>query len=781
MKKIIFSHFENIRDKTPKTITADDFINSIRTGDVNGNCIKPVIERIRRTQDRDERGKLKKGLPAVTISAICQKGHKKADIISLTHFLQIDIDKIENPEAIKKVLSQDPYLYLLFVSPSGNGIKGIIYTGERNHKDAFQALKTYFLKQYELTIDEQVKDESRLCFYSFDPDIYVNPDAATFEMPTLQSPPRNETTRIKVEDVVGKVESAQLDFTASYEDWLKLAFAFVDEFGADGEQYFHRISKFYGGYSHESCSDQYLKCLHDGSHSVGIDFFFEKAGKLLPSIEVSNSPIPPIPAATSLNNIKFYQPSYDKDGQLKDIKIDYMKWIDLLYGLGFRRFDIDMNFSFVSVQDQIIQEVSVTHIQDAFINYLEGLPENLGEGITKESIIGKIYRNPSHYFCDKRLNLLKPKQPFVFNYDTKDECYIYYRNGFVKCTSSGYKLSAYTELKGLIWRDQIVDRDFAPVDIDSLPPDVKGDFSAFLLNICGKDEKRFNALRTIIGYLLHSFYAGKLKAVVFTDSKISDSPSGRTGKTLLGQALGYLKKYTEINGKDFDPANKHKYSQAHLDTQIIHLNDVRKHFDFETVFNDITEGIVVDIKNAKPFKIKSKLIVSTNQTLRIEGASAKDRAVEFEFADHYSENYSPEDEFGHWFFRDWDNGQWQLFDNFCLGCIATYLAEGVITPVQINLNRRKLHQTTSVEFVEFMDSLVSEGQIKAGIEYEKKDLYLKFVEDCPDFAELKGAKQRRFTEWLRNYARYSGYFSPVEPERHERKSGVARYIVFPPP
>ena len=214
---------------------------------------------------------------------------------------------------------------------------------------------------------------------------------------------------------------------------------------------------------------------------------------------------------------------------------------------------------------------------------------------------------------------------------------------------------------------------------------------------------RYESLVTIIGYLLHSHFSGKLKATIFTDSKISDMPSGRTGKTLLGQALAYIKKYTEINAKDFDPANKHKYQEANLDTQIIHLNDVKKNFDIESLFNDITEGIVVDKKNVKPFKVKTKLMISANKTIRIEGASAKDRVIEFEFADHYNEKFSPEDEFGHWFFRDWSEAEWMKFYNFFLFCICSYLKKGIIVASPVNLNRRKLLENTSQEFVEFMD------------------------------------------------------------------------------
>ena len=126
--------------------------------------------------------------------------------------------------------------------------------------------------------------------------------------------------------------------------------------------------------------------------------------------------------------------------------------MDVLLNLGFRRFDIDKSFVFVRMENQIIEEVTVTHIQDAFILYLENLPEKLNNEITREFLIGKFYRNPSHYFCENRLNLLRPKEPFVFTADGKEDCRIYFNNGFVFCTKEGYQLLPYTKLSGLIWK-----------------------------------------------------------------------------------------------------------------------------------------------------------------------------------------------------------------------------------------------------------------------------------------------------------------------------------------
>ncbi len=78
----------------------------------------------------------------------------------------------------------------------------------------------------------------------------------------MNSPRKSsDSTKDAVEALTILIESQGIDITANYSDWLRIAFALVDEFGLDGESYFHRISAFYPNYSHEAASQQYIHCL----------------------------------------------------------------------------------------------------------------------------------------------------------------------------------------------------------------------------------------------------------------------------------------------------------------------------------------------------------------------------------------------------------------------------------------------------------------------------------------------------------------------------------------
>ncbi len=287
-------------------------------------------------------------------------------------------------------------------------------------------------------------------------------------------------------------------------------------------------------------------------------------------------------------------------------------------------------------------------------------------------------------------------------------------------------------------------------------------------NVAGKDAERFFSLCSITGYLIHSYFHYKLKAIILTDSKISEKPDGRTGKTLYGKGLSKVRKYTEINGKDFDPVNKHKYQEADFDTQIICLNDVKRNFNTENVFNDVTEAVKVEKKNKNPFSLRSKLLITANKTMNTDGASAKDRFLEFEFSEHYSNTHSPKDEFGHWFFTEWSSDEWNRFDNFMAFCVCHFLKKGLIEAKQINLARRKLIDCTSLDFAEFMDNEFSEGRIVWGGEYEKKDIQNRFLHEYEDYNENK--KYTNLGTFGRMMSRYAENLAGLVKER--RSNGI---------
>lgn len=80
-----------------------------------------------------------------------------------------------------------------------------------------------------------------------------------------------------VELVVRRIEAAGIDITASYLDWRDIGFALARKFGSEGRNWFHRVSRFYPGYSYGDCDRQFDAGLNSEKEGITIKTFFYKA------------------------------------------------------------------------------------------------------------------------------------------------------------------------------------------------------------------------------------------------------------------------------------------------------------------------------------------------------------------------------------------------------------------------------------------------------------------------------------------------------------------------
>lgn len=120
-----------------------------------------------------------------------------------------------------------------------------------------------------------------------------------------------------------------------------------------------------------------------------------------------------------------------------------------------------------------------------------------------------------------------------------------------------------------------------------------------------------------------------------------------------------------------------------LGCQVLVFDDVKRNFNFENLFSLITEGITLEYKNQPAVKLpvekSPKIIITTNYTIGGVGGSHEARRFEVEFCNYFNVNYTPEMEFGHRFFEEWSEIEWQRFDNFMIRCLQVYLQNGLIT------------------------------------------------------------------------------------------------------
>ena len=104
--------------------------------------------------------------------------------------LTLDFDGIEDAEIFRDELANDPHVIAAWISPSGNGVKGLCAieraTTEEQHKAAFLAAEAYFAGQG-LEMDPSGKNSNRLCFAGSDPDARIRSGPARV---LRQAPPQ---------------------------------------------------------------------------------------------------------------------------------------------------------------------------------------------------------------------------------------------------------------------------------------------------------------------------------------------------------------------------------------------------------------------------------------------------------------------------------------------------------------------------------------------------------------------------------------------------------------
>jgi len=118
----------------------------------------------------------KTALPVVCFSGMFAR---RADDALMEHsrLMVLDFDKLEDVQTIKYELAQDKYIFAIWISPSGNGLKALVHLKfPDQHRAQFNALEEYFLKHYGLQMDGSGRNESRACFESHDPDLVINLD-----------------------------------------------------------------------------------------------------------------------------------------------------------------------------------------------------------------------------------------------------------------------------------------------------------------------------------------------------------------------------------------------------------------------------------------------------------------------------------------------------------------------------------------------------------------------------------------------------------------------------
>ncbi len=772
--------FKNIKETaTPFHREVSVVLQRIKDG-----ASKELVKGIRQEKDKSARNELKKMLPAICFSGIFTKRNDNS-LTEHSGLICLDFDGYEKKKdllADKEKLSKSEFVYSVFISPSGNGLKALIKIPQDvdNHVNYFNSLENHFNSPY---FDKTCKNLSRVCYESFDPMIYINEDSEVWDTiedveykevsvirdaPTIPITDENKIVEILVKWWEKKYPMSE---GQRNQNAFILAMAFND-YGVNKSLSSYVLN----GYANDSFTlaeiTRTIDSAYANTQNFGTKYYEDdeqvnnikaklRRGatkkEIRNQLEESNIDSDVIESVltrvTEENALKQFWTKNDKG----TIRIVHILFKHFLEDNGFYKYcpEGSKNYVFVRVTNNLIDHTSEKEIKDFILGHLIDLDD---------LSIYNYFADSTRLFREEFLTLLATID-IHFMSDTKDSAFLYYNNCAVEIKKDEVITIDYLDLGGYVWKDHVIDRNFNICEVTDC------DYKTFIGNVCGNDETRVNSMESTIGFMLHAHKnLSYCPAIILNDEVISDNPEGGTGKGLFMNALSKMKKVVTIDGKSFTFERSFAYQLVSADTQILVFDDVKKHFDFERLFSVVTEGLTLEKKNKDaikiPFSKSPKIAITTNYAIKGAGNSFARRKWELELHQHYNKNFTPMDEFGKLMFGDWSERDWCSFDNYMIGCLQNYLSRGLQKSQFVNLKIRQLSAETCHDFIEWCGLL--EGQngntsLMLDTKLNSQQLYYDFIEEYPDFGpKAKMTISRtRFYKWLASYALYK---TGVQPE-----------------
>lgn len=481
------------------------------------------------------------------------------------------------------------------------------------------------------------------------------------------------------------------------------------------------------------------------------------------------------------------------------VSIDTYAALQFIAEAGFHRIhtnDLQLGeFKFVRVDNGVVSPSSATDIREFVWEYI--LQSTKNEHVRNHFSA----RLSSDLSLDKleRLDRIEDS----FDHFKPDQQELYFKNGML--TVSPMEIKWNDALLSPVWEDKIIGHKFHRVPIIesvsydkergfSIVPTEEGakcdffNFLCFTSNFWWRKEAlspaeamEFNQHLmnkiTSMGYLLCDYkYQTELKAVIAMDGELSDvgQSNGRTGKSLIGKALSYMLEQTSIDGRNTKNDDDFIYTLVTLRTRNVFMDDVTTNFNFERFYFAITGDLNVNVKGGGRFVIKSehspKFYITTNHAINgSQTRSSQERIIYMSFSNYFNDQRHPVDVFGHQFFADWDEEQWNLFYNFMAECVFIYFTsmqqgwsrpgQGAVAPPMRDIMWRTLRQQMSESLFQWAELYFDKTNSKLNERIPRREVFRDFCEQFPD--SKRAITTSNFKTKLCYYCQFKGYhFNP---------------------
>lgn len=706
--------------------------------------------------NKEEYNKRKSKLPCIVFAGVFKERNTKS-LVKHSGLMIIDFDKFKEKKELTNTLVElknNKHIVTAFISPSGNGIKALVKIPPCNaieHTRYFKAFDKEFQYEY---FDPNNCNVDRVCFESYDPNIYINYDAEVYN-PVLVDEGFEVKTKVPLipidneADIIDKIMSFnwKKDFVEGERNnfILDIAGAFC-EYGisqSTAEGYIlnnvvignfserETLTTIKSAYRIRQFNSKYFED-YNKVKAIKNDL---KNGKdnVIKKYKIDEDTYNEIKQEVEADEFWYYN-------EKNQLKISPLKYKIFLESNGFKKYYPDGSDkpTFVKVESNKVEVTSISKIKDYVLDYLADL---------REFDVWNYCAGYQNLFSEQFLLMLDSIELMMLK-DTLKKSYIAFNNGILEITKDSIDLKEYIDVDGYIWKSHILDRDWIKLD------NYDNDYSKFIDNISHEEPL---PIETCIGYLLCTYKnrSGN-KAIILNDEIITQNPEGGTGKGLFIQGVSQIRKTHIIDGKSYNDKASFQNQSVSIDDKVLVFDDVAKNFNFENQFSLITEGITIRHLYKDPIKLSiqdsPKIVITTNYAIKGEGNSHDRRRHEIEIAQYYGSNKTPSDEFGRQLFDEWSLEDFNKFDNYMVYCIQSFLKLGLVKQNSKNLRLRKFIAETSMEFYEWINDTNS---IPFNTRNDKKEYYNIFKNEYPDFQ--KWLNQRTFTIWIQKYCSFKGY------------------------
>ena len=169
-----------------KRMSLDYALRQIQEGEY-----REYADKVRNARTREEMDRAKFDAPGFSFSGIFERRGKER-LIRHSGIMAIDIDHLDGDVfSEKERLMKNPYVYSVFLSISGKGLKVLVKVPESLDAESHKLYYRAIAEDFGVDEDRRAQDVARYTNVTYDPDLHLNPGALVWDK-TVEA--KEETT-----------------------------------------------------------------------------------------------------------------------------------------------------------------------------------------------------------------------------------------------------------------------------------------------------------------------------------------------------------------------------------------------------------------------------------------------------------------------------------------------------------------------------------------------------------------------------------------------------------